>query len=253
VKIIRKIMCVILSVIVLLCVGCSNDQTSSEMKENVVAIDEKNDEIETEVSDVELSVKETVSEASIESVVTQSSKQDVSAQKDIKEDSGEKNNANTDKKDNSKETEVEPTPQVTEEKKPEQPKEESTKPAPEEPVFVSYDPSSVVALATSKTKGYGKISIPEDLDKMLANGEITRELYDQCYPYDGAGYYSVFVEINLAQASTTSGSKLETVDGIASYISGMLGTGPLTYFYIEYAGVSTVGGKEFHEFRCYRA
>ena len=249
----RKIMFIILSVIVLLCVGCSNDETSSEMKENIVVIDEKDDEIKTEVSDVELSVKETVSEASIESVVTQSSKQDVSAQKETKEDSGEKNNANTDKKDNSKETEVLPTPKVTEEKQPEKPQEEPITPIPEEPAFVPYDPSSVVSLATSKTKGYGKISIPEDLDKMLANGEITREVYDQCYPYDGAGYYSVFVETNLAQASTTSGSKLETVDGIASYISGMLGTGPLTYFYIEYAGVSTVGGKEFYEFRCYRA
>ena len=54
----RKIMFIILSVIVLLCVGCSNDETSSETKENVVGIDEKDDEIKPEVSDEELSVKE---------------------------------------------------------------------------------------------------------------------------------------------------------------------------------------------------
>ena len=111
----------------------------------------------------------------------------------------------------------------------------------------------VVSLATAKTKAYGKISIPEDLDNMLANGEITKEEYDEYYPYDGAGYYSVFVETDLNQAATTSGRKLGSVDGIASYIAEMLSleTGP--YFYIEYAGVHSINGTDFYEFRCYRA
>ena len=118
---------------------------------------------------------------------------------------------------------------------------------------VSYDPNQVVALATEKTKALGKISIPEDLDNMLANGEITKEEYDAYYPYDGAGYYSVFVETDLNEASTTSGRKLESVEGIADYISGMLAleTGP--YFYIEYTGITNTGGRDFYEFRCYRA
>ena len=88
---------------------------------------------------------------------------------------------------------------------------------------------------------------------MLANGEITKEEYDEYYPYDGAGYYSVFVETDLNQAATTSGRKLGSVDGIASYIAEMLSleTGP--YFYIEYAGVYSINGTDFYEFRCYRA
>lgn len=142
-----------------------------------------------------------------------------------------------------------PTPAPTE---PEQPKEQPTE-APAEVETVAYDPYEVVSLATTKTKAYGKISILEDLDNMLANGEIINEEYDEYYPYDGAGYYSVFVETDLNQAATTSGRKLGSVDGIASYIAEMLSleTGP--YFYIEYAGVHSINGTDFYEFRCYRA
>ena len=142
-----------------------------------------------------------------------------------------------------------PTPAPTE---PEQLKEQPTE-APTEVQAVAYDPYEVVSLATAKAKAYGKISIPEDLDNMLANGEITKEEYDEYYPYDGAGYYSVFVETDLNQAATTSGRKLGSVDGIASYIAEMLSleTGP--YFYIEYAGVHSINGTDFYEFRCYRA
>lgn len=88
---------------------------------------------------------------------------------------------------------------------------------------------------------------------MLANGEITREEYDEYYPYDGAGYYSVFVETDLNQASTTSGRKLGSVDKIAGYIAEMLALEIGPYFYIEYAGISSVNGTDFYEFRCYRA
>ena len=88
---------------------------------------------------------------------------------------------------------------------------------------------------------------------MLANGEITKEEYDEYYPYDGAGYYSVFVETDLNQAATTSGRKLGSVDGIVSYIAEMLSLETGSYFYIEYAGVHSINGTDFYEFRCYRA
>lgn len=135
---------------------------------------------------------------------------------------------------------------------PETPKEQPAE-AQTEVEAVSYNPKEVVSLATEKTKAYGKISIPEDLDRMLANGEITREEYDEYYPYDGAGYYSVFVETDLNQASTTSGRKLGSVDKIAGYIAEMLALEIGPYFYIEYAGISSVNGTDFYEFRCYRA
>ena len=154
----------------------------------------------------------------------------------------------------SQEEKPEPEPSVTTETSPQTPTEqEQSTEVQAEVEAVAYDPYEVVSLATAKTKVCGKISIPEDLDNMLANGEITKEEYDAYYPYDGAGYYSVFVETDLNEAATTSGRKLESVEGIADYISGMLAleTGP--YFYIEYTGITNTGGKDFYEFRCYRA
>lgn len=119
--------------------------------------------------------------------------------------------------------------------------------------FVAYSPQTVVALATSKTKGYGKITLTENLDRLLSEGVITKEEYDEYYPYDGAGYYSVFVETNLREAKTTSGRLLETEDGIAQYIADMLELESGPYFLIEYVGIYSTGSSDFYEFRCYRA
>ena len=119
--------------------------------------------------------------------------------------------------------------------------------------FVAYNPQTIVALATSKTKGYGKITLTENLDRLLSEGVITKEEYDEYYPYDGAGYYSVFVETNLREAKTTSGRLLETEDGIAQYIADMLALENGPYFLIEYVGIYSTGSSDFYEFRCYRA
>lgn len=119
--------------------------------------------------------------------------------------------------------------------------------------FEAYSPQTVVALATSKTKGYGKITLTENLDRLLSEGAITKEEYDEYYPYDGAGYYSVFVETNLREAKTTSGRLLETEDGIAQYIADMLALESGPYFLIEYVGIYSTGSSDFYEFRCYRA
>ncbi len=159
---------------------------------------------------------------------------------------------------------TESTPEPTTEKSTEAPMEEPT----EEPIeevtetrteeqentFVAYDPNYVVALATEKTKAYGKILVWENLDRLLAEGKITQEEYDEYYPYDGLenSYYSVFVETDLNKASTISGSLLVSEEGIADYIAGMLAleTGP--YFAISYAGIYEGINGDFYEFRCHR-
>lgn len=149
------------------------------------------------------------------------------------------------------------TPASTENRTPASTESEPPKEQPMETLVerkvVEYSPYEVVSLATAKTKAYGKISIPDDLDRMLANGEITKEEYDVYYPYDGAGYYRIFVETDLNQAATTSGGKLGSVDGIASYTAEMLSLETGSYFYIEYAGIHSINGIDVYEFRCYRA
>lgn len=123
----------------------------------------------------------------------------------------------------------------------------------EEEAICSYSPQKVVSLATEKVKASGKITLTDNLDRLLAEGSITQEEYDEYYPYDGAGYYSVFMEVDLNDAMTTSGRRLKSEEEIAQYIADMLSVETVPYFLIEYAGVYTTGGNEFYEFRCYRA
>lgn len=155
-------------------------------------------------------------------------------------------------------TEEKSTEQPTTEapKTPEEPKPtEPEKPKPEEPKtpeVVAYDPGTVVSKAISKCKAGGMITTTDNLNNLLAEGKITQEEYNEYYPYDGLGYYSVFVETDLNQASTTSGRKLGSVDGIADYIAGMMLLESDPIFNISYAGIYSKNGTSYYEFRCYR-
>lgn len=120
--------------------------------------------------------------------------------------------------------------------------------------FVAYNPQNVAQLANAKVKAAGKILVPEHLDALLAEGAITQEEYNEYYPYDGMenSYYSVFVETNLLEASTTSGRKLGSEDAIATYIADMLALENGPYVYVEYYRIYNLNGTDFYEFRCYR-
>lgn len=118
--------------------------------------------------------------------------------------------------------------------------------------FIGYSADRVTELAINKCKAAGMITLPESLDSMLAAGEITQEEYEEYYPYDGCGYYSVFVETDLNAASAISGRKLGSEEEIADYIAAMMVLEREPYFYIECAGIYKNNGTEFYEFRCYR-
>ena len=120
------------------------------------------------------------------------------------------------------------------------------------PAEVSYSPGNVVSLATSKCQAGGMIKTTDNLANLLAQGQITEGEYNEYYPYDGLGYYSVFVETDLNKAATTSGRLLGSEDAIATYIADMLLLESNPYFLIEYGGVTNSGGQDFYEFRCYR-
>lgn len=121
-----------------------------------------------------------------------------------------------------------------------------------ETASVAYNPQEVVSLVTAKVKAGGKLILSEELDRKLSEGAITQEEYQEYYPYDGTGYYSVFVETDLNRASTTSGRTLGSVDGIAQYLADMLLLEAVPSVGIEYAGVYTLNGSQFYEFRCHR-
>lgn len=153
-------------------------------------------------------------------------------------------------------------PQTTEpdtkpEPEPEAPQEPQTPQEPQQPSQpepVPFSPQRVVQLATEKTKAAGKIYIPDDLDRMLAEGTITQENYNDCYPTDGAGYLEFYVATDLNEARDVSGTvKFNSEDDIAANIAGMYSSLPQQYFYIEYHGTVMYGDKECYVFYCYRA
>lgn len=255
----------LLSVTILLLAGCGG-------KENQVT-EEQNVEIETQTV---LEALEDISEEKETETVTgqpeetqESTEPEESA---TAEDDKEKDNSSEGRTSSATEKEQdsqnqsnaqnEPSkPQTTEpdtkpEPEPEAPQEPQTpqEPQPSQPEPVSYSPQRVVQLATEKTKAAGKIYIPDDLDRMLAEGTITQEDYNDCYPTDGAGYLEFYVATDLNEARDVSGTvKFNSEDDIAANIAGMYSSLPQQYFYIEYHGTVMYGDKECYVFYCYRA
>lgn len=167
------------------------------------------------------------------SAATENTKEEKSSEK--KEDAGADYSSKTteNKSDTATETKKE---QTAEEKK------------------VSYSPDTVVALAIAKCQAGGMITTQDNLAKALAEGRITQEEYNEYYPYDGleGSYYSLFVETDLNQASTTSGQPLRSEDAIAGYIADMLLLESSPVFNVVYAGTYSRNGASFYEFRCLR-
>lgn len=256
----------LLSVTILLLAGCGG-------KENQVT-EEQNVEIETQtvleaLEDIsEEKETETVTEQPEETQEATEPEESATAEDDKEKDNsseGQTSSATEKEQDsqNQSNAQNEPSkPQTTEpdtkpEPEPEAPQEPQTPQEPQQPSQpepVSYSPQRVVQLATEKTKAAGKIYIPDDLDRMLAEGTITQEDYNDCYPTDGAGYLEFYVATDLNEARDVSGTvKFNSEDDIAANIAGMYSSLPQQYFYIEYHGTVMYGDKECYVFYCYRA
>ena len=261
----KKRLFLILSVTVMLAAGCGNKgniltdmeteatETVTDIEEPDMAEDKENpaaDQTENGDANKEQTGKETAEEGDKEAGETPKPQ---SVQPERKEET-EPAQSSTDvpKQEETKQEETKPEeaePECgakPEETEPEETKQQQTVTA------VSYNPVSVCSQAVAKCQAGGMITTTDNLASLLAEGKITQEEYNSYYPYDGLGYYSVFVETDLNKASTTSGRKLGSEDGIADYIAGMMLLETEPVFYIEYAGVYSLNGTDFYEFRCYR-
>lgn len=160
-------------------------------------------------------------------------------------------------KDTKSEPASEQQPKPEENTKAEEKTEEKLEPKPEpkpEPQEVSYNPDRVVRLAISKCQAGGMVTTEQNLLNNLNAGKITQEEYDEYYPLDGLedSYYSVFVNVDLNKAATTSGRALGSEEAIAKYIADMLLLESDNVFNIRYTGTTKTSGETFYEFRCYR-
>lgn len=257
----KKRLFLILSVTIMLAVGCGN-------KDNILP------DMETEVAETVTGTEEPdMAEDKEVPAADQTENGDTEKEQTEKETAEGTGQAEGDKEAEEKpepkpasqpgqQEETEPAQGSTEVPKQEEPKQEEAKPEETKPeetkqqeqtvTAVSYDSVSVCSQAVAKCQAGGMITTTDNLASLLAEGKITQEEYNSYYPYDGLGYYSVFVETDLNRASTTSGRKLGSEDEIADYIAGMMLLETEPVFYIEYAGVYNLNGTDFYEFRCYR-
>lgn len=233
----------LLSVTILLLAGCGG-------KENQVT-EEQNVETETQtvleaLEDIsEEKETETVTEQPEETTEATELEENATAEDDKEKDNsseGQTSSATKKEQDsqNQSNAQNEPSkPQTTEpdtkpEPEPEAPQAPQAPQQPSQPESVSYSPQRVVQLATEKAKVAGKIYIPDDLDRMLAEGTITQEDYNDCYPTDGAGYLEFYVATDLNEARDVSGTvKFNSEDDIAANIAGMSSSLPQQYFSIS--------------------
>ena len=252
----KKLLFFLLSVVLIGSVGCdSNKDLSTEVTDaGSTEIDNETVEPTTEAVTVETEDAENVVPESTEAIKEMETSDD---KKETDKDNQSDNKASDDKSAENKQTDDN---ESSDNHKPaEQPTDTKNEPASEqqpipEPQSVSYSPDRVVSLAISKCQAGGMVTTEQHLKDNLNTGKITQEEYDEYYPLDGLedSYYSVFVNVDLNKAATTSGRALGSEEEIAQYIADMLLLESDSVFNIRYTGTTKTSGETFYEFRCYR-
>ena len=274
----KKLLFFLLSVVLIGSVGCGSKKDLSTEVTNTESTEVVNETVEptTEAVTVETEDAGTAQQESTEAVTEVDSSADT---KDTDKDNQSDNIASEEKTADNKQSEEnkssdcqksekQPKDTKSEPASEQQPKpEENTKPekkteakpeAKPEPKpelqAVSYSPEKVVSLAISKCQAGGMVTTEQHLKDNLNAGKITQEEYDEYYPLDGLedSYYSVFVNVDLNKAETTSGRALGSEEAIAKYIADMLLLESDNVFNIRYTGTTKTSGETFYEFRCYR-
>lgn len=252
----KKLLLLLLSVVLIGSVGCgSNKDLSTEVTDaGSTEVVNETSEPTIEAVTVETEDMENVVPESTEAVKEMESSDD---KKKTDKDNQSDNKTSDDKFPENKQTDGN---ESSDNHKPaDQPTDTKNEPASEqqpipEPQAVSYSPDRVVSLAISKCQAGGMVTTEQHLKDNLNAGKITQEEYDEYYPLDGLedSYYSVFVNVDLNKAATTSGRALGSEEEIAQYIADMLLLESDSVFNIRYTGTTKTSGETFYEFRCYR-
>ena len=270
----KKLLFFLLSVVLIGSVGCGSNKDLSVEVTDAGSTEIVNETVEptTEAVTVETEDAETAQQESTEAVTEVDSSADtkdtgkdnqsdnISSEEKTAENKKSEENKSSDSqksekqpKDTKSEPASEQQPKPEENTKAEEKTEEKPEPKPE-PQAVSYNPDRVVSLAISKCQAGGMVTTEQNLLNNLNAGKITQEEYDEYYPLDGLedSYYSVFVNVDLNKAATTSGRALGSEEAIAKYIADMLLLESDNVFNIRYTGTTKTSGETFYEFRCYR-
>lgn len=268
----KKLLFFLLSVVLIGSGGCGSKKDLSTEVTNAESIEVVNETVEptTEAVTVETEDAGTAQQECTEAVTEVDSSADtkdtgkdnqsdnIASEEKTADDKKPEENKSSDSQKSEKQPKDTKSEQTSEQQpKPEEKKEEKPEPKPEpkpDPQAVSYSPEKVVSLAISKCKAGGMVTTEQHLKENLNVGKITQEEYEEYYPLDGLedSYYSVFVNVDLNKAATTSGRALGSEEAIAKYIADMLLLESDNVFNIRYTGTTKTSGETFYEFRCYR-
>ena len=264
----KKLLFFLLSVVLIGSVGCGSKKDLSVEVRDAGSTEVVNETVEptTEAVTVETEDAGTAQQESTEAVTEVDSSADtkdtgkdnqsdnISSEEKTADNKQSEENKSSDSQKSEKQPKDTKSEQTSEQQpKPEEKTEEKPEPKPE-PQAVSYSPEKVVSLAISKCQAGGMVTTEQHLKDNLNAGKITQEEYDEYYPLDGLedSYYSVFVNVDLNKAATTSGRALGSEEEIAQYIADMLLLESDSVFNIRYTGTTKTSGETFYEFRCYR-
>lgn len=266
----KKLLFFLLSVVLIGSIGCgSNKDLSVEITDagstEVVneTVEPTTEAVTVEMEDTKISQPESteaVTEVDSSADTKDNQSDNIASEEKTSDNKQSEENKNSDSqesgkqpKDTKREPASEQQPKPEENSKPEEKPAEKPEPK-SEPQAVSYSPDRVVSLAISKCQAGGMVTTEQHLKDNLNAGKITQEEYNEYYPLDGLedSYYSVFVNVDLNKAATTSGRALGSEEEIAQYIADMLLLESDSVFNIRYTGTTKTSGETFYEFRCYR-
>jgi hypothetical protein len=257
----KRLFMILLSVVLIGSAGCSASRDMDEEVNNAVTtevVKETTEPAVTEVVESETESTESVEAESTEDVHetavsddnTETAEEEQPRSENTPAGNEQSGDENAGKRNQSEKQKVADTASEAQSQQAEEPKME-TKP---ETKAADYSPDKVVSLATAKCQAGGMVTTEQHLQDSLNAGKITQEEYNEYYPLDGLedSFYSVFINVDLNKAATTSGRTLGSEEEIAQYIADMLLLESDPVFNIRYAGTTQTSGETFYEFRCYR-
>lgn len=117
--------------------------------------------------------------------------------------------------------------------------------------YKKWSPKSVVKKLNTKLKKRGLSYEPDSLKKMLEAGEISKEVYERCYPDSGMAYYVVSCKCNLNANRMLNGKKINTEKKMVNYLASYY-EDDYESFYVKYKGIrKSKSGTKYYVFYLY--
>ena len=115
----------------------------------------------------------------------------------------------------------------------------------------TFNMDRVVDLAMKKAASKGIGTVEEWMEQRVNEGKMSYEEYTLLSPSGKGDYFCAVFETSGKNFFTCDGETLDSEDAIAEYLVNRFITDDVENCYFENNGIFTIGGKSYHEIRCY--